>query len=464
MTAAEIASATGGTIVSGKREGTFSGVSIDSRTVKPGELFVAIRGARLDGHRYVAEAMAKGAAGAVVDAAWAPAAPTAPERAIVEVADTHRALKDLAAEVRRRWRGSLVAVTGSIGKTTTKEFAAHVLESEYSVYRSPGNYNNLFGLPLSLLGLCEADHIGVFEMGMSAPGEIAEMCRIARPDAGVLTAVAPVHLEFFASLDEIARAKGELADALDEAGMLVYNADDPRVAAIAERAVCRTISFGRIGSADVRADEIEIAGVEATRFRLTAFGETRRAVLQVAGLHYVANALAAVALGRHYRIALDAIVATLAELEHAPMRGAVVRFERGFAVIDDSYNSNPVALTRMMENLAATPAAGRRVVVAGAMRELGAASAALHFDCGAAAARLGIDLVVAVEGDAREIARGARESGMPEASVRFFDTPDEAAAFLLQSLAPGDLVLVKGSRGVRLERILEALRGGPGGA
>ena len=434
-------------------------MSIDSRTIRPGELFFAIRGPRNDGHLYVEAALRRGAFGAVVDTTYAPSAGHPAGRMLLRVQDTHRALKELAADVRRRWRGSLVAVTGSVGKTTTKEFAAHVLATEYSVYRSPGNYNNLFGLPLALLELSAADHIGVFEMGMSARGEIAGMCRIARPDVGVLTAVAPVHLEFFGSVDEIAHAKGELADALDARGTLVYNADDPRVRALAERSAARGVSFGCAAGADVAAADIEVAALDETRFTLRASGETRLAVLPLAGVHYVMNALAAVALGRHYRIALDEIVESLKDLRQAPMRGQVVRFKEGFTLIDDSYNSNPRALVQMIQTVGRLRASGRRILVAGEMRELGPESKRFHFECGEAAAQSGLELVVAVGGDARELAQGALAGGMAESAVRFFPEAEEAARFVLHALRPGDLVLIKGSRGAHLERVVERVRG-----
>ena len=214
MTAAQLESATGGVLVSGSRSTSLSGVSIDTRTLRPSDLFFAIRGPRNDGHDHVFSAMQKGAAGAVVDFRYEVPEAFPANKILLRVENTHEALKDLAAFVRRNWRGSLVGITGSMGKTTTKEFMAQVLQTEFSVYRSPGNYNNLFGLPLAIFGLSPEDHIGMFEMGMSAPGEIAEMCRIALPDAGVITNVAPVHLEFFESLEAIARAKGELAQGL----------------------------------------------------------------------------------------------------------------------------------------------------------------------------------------------------------------------------------------------------------
>jgi UDP-N-acetylmuramoyl-tripeptide--D-alanyl-D-alanine ligase len=456
VTAGEVESSTGGILVSGSRDATIPGISIDSRTLMPGELFFAIRGPNADGHDYVASALARGACGVVVDSRYEPDQVPAGGPIVVRVQDTHQALKDVAAAVRRHWPGSLVGITGSVGKTTTKEFVAHVLESAYGVYHSPGNYNNLFGLPLSLFNLSDDDQIGIFEMGMSARGEIAEMCRIARPDAGVITSVAPVHLEFFDSLEEIAQAKGELSQALEPNGTLVYNADDHLVQAIAERFTGPKISFGLSPKADVRAAEIELAGLKETRFRVSCEEVTRQAMIPLAGTHYVMNALPAVALGRFYRIPMDEIIESLKGLRYAPMRGQIVRFQEGFTLIDDSYNSNPAALRQMTETLGKLRFSKRRILVAGEMLELGKGSPELHYECGTWAAACGIDIIVAVQGHALELARGAADSGVAES--RFFHDVGSAREFVERALEPGDIVLVKGSRGVHLEKIVTALR------
>jgi len=458
MTAGEVESSTGGLLVSGPRNTTVSRISIDSRTVQPGDLFFAIRGPRNDGHQFIGAVLARGACGAVVDFRYTLAEPYPEGRILLRVENTHQALKDLATDVRRRWRGSLVAITGSVGKTTTKEFAAHVLETEYRVYRSPGNYNNLFGLPLSIFGLSPDDHIAVFEMGMSAPGEIAEMCRIARPDVGILTNVAPVHLEFFNSVEDIARAKGELAEALQSHGTFIYNADDPLVRQIAERFSGPKISFGLGADADVGAQDVEIAGLYETRFRVSWAGVTLKAMIPMAGTHYVMNALPAVALGQHYRIPLEQIIESLRDLRQAPMRGQVLRLRGEITVIDDSYNSNPRALTQMIEMLAQLRPTRRRFLVAGEMLELGSDSKTLHYGCGAHAARCGIDLLAAVQGDARELARGAVEGGMLQTNVRFAPDAESAVPIVLETAEPGDLLLIKASRGVHLERVIQALK------
>ncbi len=457
MTAEQVESGTGGILVSGSRTTLFTGVSIDTRTLQPGDLFFAIRGRNNDGHAFVPLAIEKGAAGAVIDSDYAIPEGLPKESVLLRVRDTHQALKDLAADARRQWRGSLVAITGSMGKTTTKEFAAQVLQTEYAVYRSPGNFNNLFGLPLSILGLRPDDHIGILEMGMSAPGEIAEMCRIAEPDIGIITNVAPVHLEFFSSLQEIAAAKGELAEGLGRGGVLIYNEDDPLVRGIADRFVGNKISFGMSHHARVRADEIEIAGLEETRFRLQIEGIQMRAVIPLAGAHFVMNLLPAVALAYHYRLAPEQILESLRHLQQAEMRGQILESRKGFAIIDDSYNSNPNALKAMVQTLAEVPGFRRKILVAGEMLELGKESGKLHFACGEWAARCGIDVLVAVRGNAREIAAGALATGISADQVHFFENVPAATDFILNLVRSGDLILIKASRGVRADKIVKAL-------
>lgn len=458
LTAGGIESFTGGILARGMRSTPVTGVSIDSRTTRPGDIFFAIRGPNNDGHAFIPAALERGAVGAVVVTDYTTEEQLPAGCVIVKVGDTHEALRDVAAEVRRQWRGTIVGVTGSMGKTTTKEFAAQILQTEFSVYRSPGNYNNLFGLPLALFGLSQDDHIGIFELGMSAPGEIAAMCRIARPSVGVVTNVAPVHLEFFDSVDGIARAKAELMESLPADGLFVFNADDPRVSAMARRYAGRSISFGLSESAQVRADAVELSGLGETRFRLHLAGMVRPAVIPVSGKHFVWNALPGVALALHYRLSPDQIVESLRHLRQAHMRGQAIRFAPGFTVIDDSYNSNPRALMQMIENLAQTTGFGRRIVVAGEMLELGRESGRLHYACGEWAARNGIDIVAGVQGSAREIARGAAGAGIPAERALYFPAADEAAEFLAGAVRDGDLVLVKGSRGVRLERVIQYLR------
>ena len=460
FSAAEVESGTRGTLVEGAPEAVFAHVSIDTRNLVGGEVFFAIRGPNQDGHRFIPDAFSKGALGAVAEEGYRYPGEFPRGRVLIRVGNTHEALKDLAISFRRRWPGTLAAITGSMGKTTTREFAAHILKSAFQVYQTPGNYNNLFGLPLALFGLQSGHELGIFEMGMSAPGEIAEMCRIAAPSIGIITNVAPVHLEFFDSLQDIAQAKGELADALPPDGTLIYNADDPLVREIAGRFAGRTISFGLAGTADVRADRVEITGLHETRFRLSCSGQACAAAIPLAGAHYVINVLPAVAMGIRLDVAPAVMMETFRTLRQASMRGQVLRFKKGFAVIDDSYNSNPRALMQMTDVIAAMPSFARRILIAGEMLELGGASDSFHFECGTFAASRGVDLVIGVQGAAEEIVRAAADSGMPDSRARFYPDSGTAAQFIKEEVRAGDLVLIKGSRGVHMEKIVQTLCAG----
>jgi UDP-N-acetylmuramoyl-tripeptide--D-alanyl-D-alanine ligase len=458
LSAKEVESGTNGKLVAGPPETIFSSVSIDTRTLSEGAVFFAIRGPNHDGHRFIPNALSKGALGFVVADNYEFSGTLPADRVLIKVSDTHDALKYLAMSVRRSWPGTLVAITGSMGKTTTREFSAQLLEGATSVYQTPGNYNNLFGLPLALFGLSLDHEIGVFEMGMSAPGEIAEMCRIAKPAVGIITNVAPVHMEFFESLEKIARAKGELAAALSPEGTLIYNADDPHVQTIAGRFPGNKISFGSSDKADIRAEKIEIVNLEKTQFQLSLEGITRTAVIPFAGAHYVMNVLPAVALGRLKKMAVEQILERIGTLRQAAMRGRILAFKDGFTLIDDSYNSNPRALMQMIEVLAVVPSFKRRILVAGEMLELGNHADSMHAECGSFASDRKVDFVIGVQGAARELVRAATGSGIPETQARFFGDADSAADYVSGIVQSGDLLLIKGSRSVHTERIVQCLR------
>jgi UDP-N-acetylmuramoyl-tripeptide--D-alanyl-D-alanine ligase len=458
ISAAEVESGTSGVLLEGSRDTVFGHVSIDTRSLQSGDIFFAIRGPNQDGHQFIPDALKKGAAGIVAEEEYEFPGDFPRRSVFLKVKDTHKALKDLATWKRRRWPGTLVAITGSMGKTTTREFAAQVMQSQFCVYRTPGNYNNLFGLPLALLGLTPEHEIGIFEMGMSAPGEISEMCRIAEPVIGIITNVAPVHLAFFHSLEGIAAAKGELACSLPSEGSLIYNTDDPLVAEIARRFPGGKISFGFSESADIRADRVEIVSLRETRFRLSCGGLSNEAFLPLPGAHFVMNALSAVALGSNFDIPLDRMVEALGHLQQASMRGQILHFKEGFTVIDDSYNSNPRALMGMIEILSKVPSFTRRIVVAGEMLELGESSIALHAECGAFAASRKLDMVIGIQGAAREITRAAVQAGLPVSHVHFFPDPAGAADLIVAQMRSGDILLVKGSRGVHTEKVIQSLR------
>ena len=457
LTAAEVESGTVGTLVRGSRDTIFSNVSIDTRKLQGDDVFFAIRGPNQDGHRFIPDALSKGALGAVTERRYEFPGEFPQGRVLIKVENTHEALKDFAISVRRHWPGTLVAITGSMGKTTTREFVFHVLKNQFRVYQTPGNYNNLYGLPLALFGLTADQDFGLFEMGMSAHGEIAEMCRIASPSIGIITNVAPVHLQFFDTLEDIARAKGELAQALPSDGLLIYNADDPLVRDIAARYSGRKISFGFSEGVAVRADQMQFPGLAETRFRLTCGGESRHAAIPLSGAHYVMNVLPAVALGRRLGISLSRIIEAFANLQQASMRGQILRFKKGFTIIDDSYNSNPNALMQMIEVLSGIPSFARRILVAGEMLELGSGADSFHVQCGRFAANRGIDMVIGVQGAAQEIVRAAVDSGMSGSQTHYYADAEAAAEFIKGELRSGDLVLIKGSRSVRLEKIIQRL-------
>ena len=443
------------------RERTAQGYSLDSRTLRPGELFFAIRGPRFDGHQFVAPALDKGAVGAVVENSF-------PQHQLVHsnpclagtllsVPDTTAALKALALAVRRKWGRRLIAVTGSAGKTTTKELIATVLATRLRVHRSPGNLNNQYGVPLALLGLESQHEVAVIELAMSAPGEIASLARIAEPEIGVVTNVAPAHLEFFDSVDSIALAKRELIQNLKSPGTAVLNFDDVRVRRFAEGFTGHVISYGFEQGADFRAWATRSEPEEGSEFRVSGPGFAGDFHLRLPGRHNLQNALAAIATASLFGIRPADVNKALGVLPKLHLRNEILTLPSGITVINDSYNSNPLAMERMLETLATWPSAGRRIVVAGEMLELGSSSPRWHREIGRKCAQGGVEWLVAVQGDARFFVEGARQAGFPAERARFFSTPDEAATFCRKLLKPGDVALLKGSRAVHLEKVLELL-------
>ena len=429
-----------------------TGYSIDSRTLQTGDLFFAVRGERLDGHDYVQAALDKGAIAAVIDKSQAER--FADKSRLLLVNDALAALQTLGSAVRRLWGKPLIGVTGSAGKTTTKETIAHVLATRHKVLKSQGNLNNHFGMPLQLLKLEPEHEIAVIEMGMSHAGEITALAKLAQPDCGVVTMVAPVHLEFFESIAGIARAKYELIESLHAGGIAVLNADDEYVSQFGRDFHGRVVMFGRHTSADVSAQNIESRGPEGSGFDIVADGQRVRAQLPLLGEHNVYNALAGVAVGLQYGVPLEEAAASLATLSAGDKRGEILKIN-GATIINDCYNSNPKALDSMVRSLANMPAT-RRIVVAGEMLELGPAGEQMHRESGRHMAESRIDRVIGVRGLAQAIVEGARARGL---HAEFVQTPEEAGEWLKRELKPGDVVLLKASRGVRLERALEALTG-----
>jgi UDP-N-acetylmuramoyl-tripeptide--D-alanyl-D-alanine ligase len=422
--------------------------SIDSRSLAPGQLFFAVKGERLDGHNFVEQALEKGAVAAVVGKDQL--ARYAEQKQLLAVEDTLVALQTLATAVRKLWSKPLIAVTGSAGKTTTKEAIAHVLRTRFRVLKSEGNFNNHFGLPLMLLKLEPEHDVAVIEMGMSHAGEIRALAKIAQPEVGVVTNVAAVHLEFFDSIAGIARAKYELIESLPANGVAVLNTDDEYVSQFGRDFKGKVVMYGTRPTADVRAENVKPRGARGVEFDVIVGSVRERATLPLVGEHNVLNALAAVAVGVQRGLKPSEAVAALATLAPADKRGQVLQLGN-ITVINDCYNSNPKALQAMVDALAAMPAK-RRIVVAGEMLELGPAGEELHRRAGSHMAGKKIDMLIGVRGLTKAMVEEARQSGI---TAEYVATPEEAAEWLARQTRDGDVVLLKASRGVKLEKALE---------
>jgi UDP-N-acetylmuramoyl-tripeptide--D-alanyl-D-alanine ligase len=424
------------------------GYSIDSRTIQPGELFFAVKGERMDGHDFVAQSLEKGAVAAVVRKDQLTRYSVI--SGLLAVNDPLVGLQTLGTAVRRLWGKQLVGVTGSTGKTTTKDAIAHILSQRFRVLKSQGNFNNHFGLPLMLLRLEPEHDIAVIEMGMSHAGEIAALAKIAQPEIGVVTNVAPVHLEFFDSIADIARAKYELIASLPARGTAILNADDKYVSQFGRDFHGKVVLYGMMAGADVRAEDVQSCGTKGSVFEVVAGGCRERATLALVGAHNVYNALAAVAVGLEQGLTPSEAAGAVATLAPSDKRGEVVQLGN-IAVINDCYNSNPTALDAMVDTLAAMPAK-RRIVVAGEMLELGPAGEEMHRRSGRHMAERKIDWLVGVRGQARQMVDSAGAAGI---RAQFMATPEEAGEWLIREARDGDVVLLKASRGVKLERALE---------
>ena len=427
------------------------GFSIDSRSVGPGELFFAVKGERLDGHDFVEEALQKEAVAAVVRKDQLHRYPK--KAGLLAVKDTLVALQTLATAVRKRWGKVLVAVTGSAGKTTTKDAIAHVLSTRFRVLKSEGNFNNHFGLPLMLLKLEPEYDLAVIEMGMSHAGEIRALAKIAQPEIGVVTNVAPVHLEFFDSLAGIARAKYELVESLPANGTAVLNADDEYVAQFGRDFKGKVVLYGTRATADVRGENIQSRGRQGAEFDVIIGGASEHATSLLVGEHNVLNALAAVAVGLERGLTPSEAVSALATMAPADKRGQVLQVGN-ITVINDCYNSNPKALDAMVDALASM-AAQRRIVVAGEMLELGPLGPEMHREAGKHIAQKKIDVLLGVRGLAQATVDAAKRAGV---RAEFVSSSEEAGEWLAHEARDGDVVLLKASRGVKLEKALEIWR------
>lgn len=447
--------------------------AIDSRDVKAGDVFFALsqpdyrnngfNGEFDDATPFVPSAFEKGAVACVVrrdrfDEHRATLGEF--EDRLIFVDDAIKALQDLAHGVYLEWSRPVVAITGSAGKTTAKELTAHVLQSGgRKVLRNIKNYNNGLGHPLTVLNLA-ADStydVAVLEMGMSTPmNEIQRLCRITPPDIAVELNVLPVHVEHLGSIENVAKAKAELVEGMKEGGTAILNADDPRVLAMREMSRGVTVTYGIDSHADVTASEIAFANFGSTTFVLTTPSGKATVEFPLNGRHNILNALAAAAVGHAFGMTTDAIADSLSTVAPPPQRGEILRFKKGFTVINDSYNSNPTALISMVQTLIDGAAgAKRKIVVAGEMLELGENAHAIHRQTGETIAAMGIDSLIGVRGLAADLVRGAETQGF--ANARFAADSDAAGEILAAEIAEGDVVLVKGSRGVRTEKVIERL-------
>jgi len=450
LTFSELAEMVGGEVLQGGAVET-SSVVIDSREVKPDSVFFAIKGDRLDGHQFVAQAL-QTARGAVVSR------PNGfpPGKGIVRVADTTVALQHLARSIRERYDFTLIGITGSAGKTTTKEMIATLIGTERRTWKSWGNFNNLIGCPLCIDNTPDDAQVVVSEMGMNHKGEIAQLAGWTHPDVGVYTNIGPVHIEFFGTVEKIAEAKRELLENVKPGGTVVLNTDNEHVMRISKGFQGRKITYGIDHDAQYRATDIRERGLLGTRFALNAEGARREFDLVLPGRHNLENLLAAIATARSLGISWEGVERGIREMKPAYHRGVVIPW-RGATIYDDTYNSNPYALERTLELMAQAHVEGRRIAVIGDMLELGEKELDYHRDAGRNIPRE-IDVVVGVGPRSKALLEGARAAGFAPDALHHFPDAQPAGAFLIDFIRPRDLVLVKASRGIGLDRIVTTLQ------
>jgi UDP-N-acetylmuramoyl-tripeptide--D-alanyl-D-alanine ligase len=458
LTLAWVAEAVGGQVLSGDPSDAIGEVVTDTRTLRTGEFFVALKGPRFDAHHFVAEAFRHGAGGVLVERGSVGEEQSSVGGGVVAVDDTTTALQDLAHAVRKASGTRVVAITGSAGKTTTKEAIAEFLSGRGHVVRNKGNLNNHIGLPLSLLQLRARPDVAVMELGMNHAGEISTLVAIAEPNTRVWTNVGDAHVGFFASPDGIADAKAEILEGASADTVLVCNADDARVTARVGAFVGRTLTFGIAAPATVRACDVEDLGIDGTSARMVTPAGERQIRTALIGRGNLANVLAAATVALDLGTPIDDVVAAAARLKPADRRGAVRHLRGGIILIDDSYNSSPAALAAALDVVAAEVRPDRKVAVIGEMLELGEHAEALHRRSGAVAAAAGLQLLFSVGGEpARVLAEAAIAAGMPASSVRWIEDSESAAPTIAAAIRPGDLVLVKGSRGVRTDVVADRI-------
>lgn len=449
----ETAEKMGGTILQGSPSLSFHKFNIDSRLTEPGELFFALI-AKQNGHDFVSSAVKKGASGAVISHKI-----TIPDKniALIQVKDTLEALQKLARKVLSEHPVKVIGITGSIGKTTTKEFAFHLLSRNFSVLKSEGNFNNQLGVPLSLLKLTDSHEVAVLEMAMSTPGEIRTLTRIAPLDIAVITNINPVHLQFFKSIEEIALAKKEILEGTKNDGIGVLNGDDPLIKKIAKDWKGKKLSFGLSEECDIRAQNIQKRGWKGMSFKLSYGQRKEKISLPFFYESNLYNFLAASAVGFALSVSFEDILSQITTLKPSPNRGTLVRLIKNIKLIDDSYNSNPAALEGALKALAHLPSK-RKIAVLGDMLELGEKEVEYHIQAGRQAAKWGWDILVTVGPLSQHMVEGALSSGMRTDKIFSFKDSEEAAEEIWPLIQEGDLVLIKGSRKIKTEKIVEKLK------
>ena len=458
----EVLKATRGKLLQGEGNTFFQGISTDSRTVTEGELFIALKGFRFDGHHYVLEALEKKAGGVVIeedkvgDIRWNGYR----AKAVIAVKDTLFALGNIALDWRRKYRTPLVALTGSNGKTTTKEMIAACLETTFPILKTKGNLNNLIGLPLTLLTLTEKERVVVLEMGMNVPGEIRRLTEIAEPDVGLITNIQEVHLEGMESLERLKEEKGELFRKMRRDGTILVNQDDPRVVELASDYPGQKITFGIEHPAEVMAKEIRLGGAEGTFFTLILEGEAMEIHLRLLGKHFIPNALSAIAVACLFGVEVKQVKEALENFKSIPMRMEIVPLKGGKTLINDAYNANPHSMGLALETLVEAKGEGRAIAVLGDMLELGNFTKEAHEQLGEKVSELSIDFLLALGEEAPIVVESAIRHGFPLERVRVVESHSEAISILKQMIQNGDWILVKGSRRMAMEKIVEGLTEG----
>ncbi len=454
----EILSVTHGKLVGGEKGGVFSGVCIDSRVVKPGQLFIALKGDRFDGHDFISQALEAGASGVILSMSHQL---RFKNKILIQVEDTLTTLQEIARAHRSRFNIPVIAITGSNGKTTTKEMAASILAHQFRLLTNEGNLNNHIGVPLTLLRLEPIHQVAVIEMGINRSGELRRLCQIAQPQAGLITNIGPTHLEFLGDVEGVARAKAELLEVLEPEGAAILNADDEYFQYLATKVKGGLITFSLRSQADVMASAVVLHPDYGPTFRLKIRIGSKTGELEVTlstvGKHNIYNALGAAALGAYMGVDLDMIRQGLEDFKPVSMRSQLSEL-KGFRILNDAYNANPASMRSALEALAGLGSSGQRIAVLGDMLELGGPGEVAHRELGREVARAGIQYLITMGSLAEQIAQGALSAGIDDARVIHSQGPEDAAEAVLRVARPGDYILIKGSRKMKMERILEFIK------